>query len=151
MALKTFAYATFMSAVLTGVALSAPVAEGGRKFTTELTGEAEVNAQGVPNQGDLDGTGTAQVTLNPGQGRVCWDITVSGIAAPTRGHIHEAPTGQNGAIAVGFFEANNVALSGCTDVDRAQIKEIIKRPQDYYVNIHNPEFPGGALRGQLSK
>ena len=41
--------------------------------------------------------------------------------------------------------------SGCVDVGRALAKEILKNPADYYVNVHNAEFPGGALRGQLSK
>jgi hypothetical protein len=37
------------------------------------------------------------------------------------------------------------------EVDRAEAKEILKNPADYYVNVHNAEFPLGALRGQLSK
>ena len=151
MAFRSIAYAAIMSAALASVAIAAPVLDGGRKFTTELTGEAEVNAQGAPNQGDLDGIGTASVSLNHGQGRVCWDITVSGISAPQRGHIHQAPAGQNGPIVVGFFEPTTVDLNNCVEADRALIKDIIKNPQNFYVNIHNTEFPGGALRGQLSK
>ena len=48
-------------------------------FTVDLTGEAEVTAAGVPNQGDLDGTGTATLTINPGLGQVCWTIDVAGV------------------------------------------------------------------------
>ncbi len=40
---------------------------------------------------------------------------------------------------------------GCVKVDRALALEILKRPADYYVNVHNAEFPGGAVRGQLAK
>ncbi|NUT00308.1 MAG: CHRD domain-containing protein [Sphingomonas sp.] len=134
-------------------ALAQPVAEGGRKFSTELTGEAEVNAAGVPNKGDLDGTGSASITVNVGQQRVCWDIDVAGVAPITRGHIHKAPATTTGAIVVGFFEANAVDLNGCTTtpIDRALLRDIIQNPQDYYVNVHNADFPAGALRGQLSK
>jgi hypothetical protein len=41
--------------------------------------------------------------------------------------------------------------SGCTEnVDPALIQAIIDSPERYYVNVHNAEFPGGAVRGQLS-
>jgi CHRD domain len=41
--------------------------------------------------------------------------------------------------------------SGCTSADPNLIKAIIQHPENYYVNVHTAEFPGGALRGQLSK
>src|SRR3546814_10727029 len=41
--------------------------EGGRPFTVEMTGAAE-----VPGPGDEDGSGTATLRVNPGQGRVCY-------------------------------------------------------------------------------
>jgi len=30
-------------------------------------------------------------------------------------------------------------------------KNILQHPEQYYVNVHNAEWPGGAVRGQLSK
>jgi hypothetical protein len=41
--------------------------------------------------------------------------------------------------------------SGCVEVDRELIKEIIQNPGDYYVNVHNADFGPGAVRGQLAK
>jgi len=43
--------------------------------------------------------------------------------------------------------------SGCVeDVDPALIKAIRQDPSAYYVNVHSrPNFPGGAIRGQLGK
>lgn len=151
--LKTSAVLLASIPLVATAAIAQPVSEGGRKFSTELTGEAEVTAAGVPNQGDLDGTGTASITVNVGQRRVCWDIDVANIAPPTRGHIHKGAPTTTGGIVVGFFEAGSVDLNGCTTapVDRELLRDIIQNPQDYYVNVHNADFPAGALRGQLSK
>jgi len=124
---------------------------GGRPLTATLTGEAEVNAAGVPNQGDLDGSGTATITVNPGRNVVCWDLAVTGIATPTRAHIHQAPAGANGAIVVMFFEVGEEpVLQGCTTPTGTTAMEILRNPTGFYVNVHNADFPAGALRGQLS-
>jgi hypothetical protein len=53
--------------------VTASAATGGVPFTVELTGEAEVTPTGEPNQGDLDGSGTAHLTVNPGTGEVLVD------------------------------------------------------------------------------
>jgi hypothetical protein len=130
------------------LALIAPAAAaGGRPFTTTLTGAAEVNAAGVPNQGDLDGSGTARLRINPGQGEVCWTIAVSGVEPITAAHIHIAPPTAPGPIVVPLDSYSG----GCTQVDRDVALAIIKNPDSYYVNVHNPPFPAGALRGQLSR
>jgi len=126
---------------------SPAAALGGRPFTVTLTGAAEVNAEGVPNQGDPDGTGTASLRVNPGHGRVCWTITVSGVAPVTAAHIHVAPPTAPGPIVVPL----NPYTGGCTDIDKALAHEIVRNPGAYYVNVHNAEFPAGALRGQLSQ
>jgi len=134
--------------VATVLALASTAADGGRKFTTTLSGAAE-----VPGPADPDGTGTATITLNPGTGQVCWEISVSGITLPaTAAHIHEAPVGVAGPVDVPLSapDASGFA-SGCASVDRAEILEIIQHPEEYYVNVHNVDYPAGALRGQLSK
>ena len=134
--------------LLTLVALASIAADGGRKFTTTLTGAAE-----VPGHGDPDGSGTARITLNPGTGQVCWEIHVTGITLPaSAAHIHEAPVGVAGPVDVPLSapDADGFA-SGCTTVDREEVLEIIQHPEEYYVNVHNSDYPAGALRGQLSK
>jgi hypothetical protein len=128
--------------------------QGGRRLTAVLIGANEVNAQGVPNQGDLDGSGTAVVTLNQGRGTACFELTTTDIATPTRGHIHRGAAGVNGPIVVDFFNDNTTEgpLSGClTNVDPDLIKDIRQHPDQYYFNVHNTDFSGGAIRGQLSK
>jgi len=128
------------------VAAVAVAADGGRPLATTLTGAAE-----VPGPGDPDGSGTASIRLNPGQGEVCFELTVSGIAPATAAHIHIGPAGVAGPVVVGLAPPTSGTSSGCVSADPTLIKAIIQNPEQYYVNVHNAEFPAGAVRGQLSK
>lgn len=121
--------------------------QGGRPLGTDLVG-----AQEVP-PADPDGSGTASLTLNPGQQSICYELTVVGILLPaTAAHIHKAPEGVNGRVVVPLSAPNLDGLaSGCVDVDRDLVKDILKNPDNYYINVHNTTFPGGAVRGQLSR
>lgn len=141
------AAAGITAAALVTLALAPGAAAGGRPFTTELTGEAEVTAGGVPDQGDLDGVGTAVLTVNPGRGEVCWSIEVSGVDPIAAAHIHVAPATTNGPVVVPLSPYEG----GCTTVDRDLALAIIQDPSAYYVNVHNATFPAGALRGQLDR
>ncbi|MQA92828.1 MAG: CHRD domain-containing protein [Gemmatimonas sp.] len=119
-------------------------ATGGLPLTTMLSGDAEVPPA------DPDGTGSALVTLNQGQDTVCFQLEWSDIAAPTRAHIHRGVAGVNGGIVVAFFDFVDPAPeTGCVAADAELVKEIRQNPADFYVNIHNDDFPGGAVRGQL--
>jgi hypothetical protein len=143
-----------------GTALAQPAADGGRKFTTPMSGDEECNTSVTPtvcDVGDQDGSATGSITVNVGQDRVCWEFTnVSAVAPVNRGHIHRAPAGSNGAIVVDFF---NVAsgtqgpLTGCTTtpLGKELLKAIIQNPSAFYLNLHNADFPAGAIRGQLEK
>ena len=71
---------------------------GGRPFAQTLT--QEVTATPV-YAGDPDGAGSALLTLNPGQGEVCWHTSVTNIALPaTASHIHQAAQGVRGPIVI---------------------------------------------------
>ena len=118
--------------------------QGGALFTASLTGAAE-----VPGPGDLDGTGTARITVNVGQSTVCYEITVANIAPATAAHIHEAVAGAAGPVVISLNAPTSGRSSGCASVDRELAKEIAKDPTEYYVNVHNAAFLGGAVRGQL--
>ena len=133
--------------LLLGVVMQPAAAQGGRPFDTELTGAAEVNAQGVPNQGDPDGTGSASLRINPGLGEVCWSIAVNGVDPITAAHIHIAPSTAAGPVVVPLLPYTG----GCTEVSRDLALAIIQDPAGYYVNVHNADYPAGALRGQLSR
>ena len=138
-------YLGLTAAVIGSLVLAVP-ALAGPKLQTTMTGAAE-----VPGPGDPDGSGTAVIRLNHGQNEVCYELTVSGIAPATAAHIHVGPIGVAGPVVVPLAPPTSGSSSACATVDRALIKAIGQHPEDYYVNVHNAEFPGGAIRGQLSK
>lgn len=127
---------------------AAPGAGSGRRLATTLTGAAE-----VPGPGDTDGAGSAVLRLNPGQETICWKISVSNITLPaTAAHIHVGTAGVAGPVDVTLSAPDASGLAtGCTLVARDNILEIIRNPDEYYVNVHTSDFPAGAVRGQLSK
>jgi hypothetical protein len=132
---------------LLAIAVTAAVAQaGGRPLATTLTGAEE-----IPGPGDPDGSGTARLELNIGTGEICYELAVSGIAPATAAHIHVGQAGVAGPVVVPLAPPTSGSSSACTTVDPALIKAITKDPQLYYVNVHNAEFPAGAVRGQLSK
>ena len=110
-----------------------------------LTGAAE-----VPESGDPDGSGTAEVILDSAEGMVCFTIEVENIAEAAGAHIHTGAAGTAGPPVVDFDVPNN-GLSGCVDADAAVIDDIRSSPSEYYVNVHNAEYAGGAVRGQLEE
>ena len=126
--------------------------DGGRPFTTALTGAAE-----APGLGDPDASGQAELTLNQGQNEVCFSISWADVDGEVfAGHIHVAPAGSPGPVVVTLFTGSFTGtddVSGCAEnVDADLIKAIRQDPSAYYVNVHSrPDFPGGAVRGQLGK
>ncbi len=123
----------------------------GCELTAKLIGSNEVPKAGAP-----DGKGTALLMISrpaTGPGEICFNIQVSGLTLPaTAAHIHVGAAGVAGPVVVPFMgpDASGNA-SGCTEnVDRDLITKILTNPANYYVNVHNADFPGGAMRGQLA-
>ena len=133
--------------LLLASALPASAEPDGVPFRVELTGEAEVTAGGVPNQGDPDGSGTATVRINPGLEEVCWTIEVADLDPVVMAHIHVGASTTTGPVVVPL----NPYEGGCTSIDRDLALKIITNPSDYYVNVHTTTFGAGAVRGQLDR
>jgi hypothetical protein len=101
-------------------------------------------AQEFPGPGDPDGSGLATLMFDDVANSVTWDITVSNIAPFTLDHIHFAPAGAAGPVVIDFMSM----LVGGPIVD-PDVANVLLNPTQYYVNIHNSDFPAGAIRGQL--
>ena len=155
------AFAFLASASLIGTAAWAQTAmEGGVKFSVVLTDEAE-----VPGPGDPVATGTADIIINPGQRRVCWEIITDDVnpafveAAGSGAHIHPGDADEANPPIINLGVTLNGTDTGCVTVNnRALLMDIIKNPEEYYVNLHwrhptdtSLNFSAGALRSQLDK
>jgi hypothetical protein len=131
-------------------AAAAPVATG-RPLATHLEPGQEV----APFVGVPGASGHAALRLNPGQEQICVDMATDGVDLQLA-HIHEGPAGENGPVVVDLTPLiDGDAALGCVEVDRATVRDIIRRPADYYVNVHEGFPPTDAffrgIRGQLSR
>jgi hypothetical protein len=129
--------------------LAAPASGAVKRLEANMSGAQETAPGGDPN-----GTGTAKLRLDRAKRRVCYTIRVRNIDDVVAAHIHRGRRGVAGGIEVdliGAPESGN-RFTGCTEgVARSLIREILRRPRRFYVNVHTGDFPGGAVRGQLRK
>jgi hypothetical protein len=120
-------------------------------LSAKMTGAAEVDEDGMRGQGDPDGSGRAIITLNESAGEACVQATTSDIAQPNAAHIHDGSASVNGPPVVAFTDLiDGAQVSGCVAAEASLLQTIRDNPADYYLNIHNEEYPAGAVRGQLA-
>jgi len=151
-------------------ALAAALAFGGASIAsaghtnqvlnTELDGRQEVAAASTSNRivGDPDGRGEAYVFgIDTDATTLCYVLTVDKIGPATAAHIHEAAAGTNGPVVVNLAAPADGNAADCLTEGEAgkfvgdqTVADILAHPEDYYVNVHNAEYPNGAIRGQLS-
>lgn len=112
-------------------------------FSANLSGTNEVPA------GDAAMTGKATVTVDASSGQVCAKVT-SSVKDAAAMHIHKGASGANGAVVVTLDVKAINGASICASATPAVAAAIAADPAGYYVNIHTPAAPGGALRGQLA-
>ncbi|MGP4845963.1 CHRD domain-containing protein [Marinobacter sp. 1Y8] len=125
----------------------------------ELTGDAMVDSEG-----DTAGNGTAYVFGVDGDAKtICYVIEVNGIKmVPVKdgmaAHIHEAAKGKNGSVIANLAGPEDGNSGDClTEGEKGKfptaedgiVQRILTNPGDFYINVHNPDYPKGAIRGQL--
>ena len=131
---------------LIGILTFGGAALAGTMLTASLSGTNE-----FPGPGDSDGSGTADLNLIPKKERICYTLTVEKIEPATMAHIHKGASTEAGPIVKGLKAPTDGDSQGCVRLARAKIMKIKNNPSGYYVNVHNGDFPNGAVRGQLSK
>lgn len=113
-----------------------------------------IGAEEVPGPGDHDGKGFFSVESAHGHDSlVCYHLTVSHIAPATAAHIHRGRMGEAGPIVVTLqtpigYDQSQTSES-CSPIDVKTANELRHHPRHFYVNVHNEEYPDGAIRGQL--
>jgi hypothetical protein len=116
-------------------------------LTATLIGAAE-----VPGPGATDGMGSAAITLDQAQGTVCYALHVANIAPAIAAHIHQGAVDVEGPIVVHLNPPAEGNSSDCIQgVERELVTRIMQDPRGFYVNVHNADFPAGAIRGQLTR
>ena len=145
------ALAAIVAVVL--VAMPATAAKKSQKehdLIAALSGQEE-----RPGPGDPDGYGAADFRIKGN--KVCFRILARNIAPATAAHIHRAPAGEPGPIVVDLYGSTAAEsqlpprIARCVKTTRKLAKEIARFPARFYVNVHNADFPMGAIRGQLSR
>ena len=111
-------------------------------FKATLKGSGEVPAN------PSTATGNTTLTYNGATKTFTAVTSYSGIK-PTMGHIHKAAVGQNGPVVFPFTElASPITLTSAPLTDD-QVNALFK--DSMYVNLHTTKYPGGEIRGQLTK
>ncbi len=133
-----------------------------------LSALAAIPALSAPNQGplfasprgqneipDADPDGIGGFTAIVDGGQFCYGLTVGNLDQPIGAHIHRGNAGENGPVVIPLTPPNSGdpgASSGCvTPSDPAILQQILRRPSQFYVNVHTQAFPAGAIRDQLTR
>ena len=122
--------------------------------------EVQVLTVHLAPSGDPDGSGVATVRLNSERDLVCYSAVVRNISAPTEpapgvgsAHIHGPLPSTGIAIDLdSIFQATGTSTyiaRDCVSADSDTIDAVLANPELFYFNVHNAEFPGGAVQGSL--
>ncbi|MGZ4398340.1 MAG: CHRD domain-containing protein [Gaiellaceae bacterium] len=132
--------------------LAAGLAVSGTALASAVAMHPELSAKLVPaaeamTKGPAKAHGIVNLTLTAAKGKVCWSFDIGGVQSPTAAHIHKGVVGKEGPVVVPL--GARYSAKGCTAAPAKTLDAIEAHPNSYYVNVHNKQFPNGAIRGQL--
>jgi hypothetical protein len=122
--------------------------------------QTEVFTVHLAPSGDPDGSGVAVLRVDSDADVVCYTIVVRNISAPTEpapglgsAHVHGPLPATGIAIDLDavFMAAGATTFiaSDCVGASGATIDAVLANPELFYVNVHNAQFPAGAVQGSL--
>jgi len=136
--------------LMLGIAGSVGAQGGDRALFAVMTGAKEVDANGNRNTGDRNGRGSFSATLDGRQ--LCYGMQVKNIEDPAAAHIHRGGPRAAGPVVQELEHptaGDPGASSGCVRLSRSLARSLRSNPGGFYVNVHTPGLPNGAVRGQL--
>jgi hypothetical protein len=107
------------------------------------------NVSLVPFQGGAS-SGSAQATVNifPAKSELCWQFSqLIGVPSPTVARLPRIFPGETGEH--GYFLDHKYTPSGCIKVEPVVLELMVNKAEQFFVSIHDRQFPGGAVRGPL--
>ncbi|TJY58772.1 CHRD domain-containing protein [Sinimarinibacterium sp. CAU 1509] len=135
---------------------------------SQVMAKVDLPRSGVQNPfvGDRKARGEAYVFGIDGDPlTLCYTIRVDRLAetefAPGNGraaHIHEGQIGENGPVVANLAWPQDDQAADCLTegetgkfptMESGIVQRILQNPENFYINLHNTEFPNGAIRGQL--
>jgi CHRD domain len=123
-----------------GLAAAAPIS-----FKVPLTA-----AEQVPPVKSA-GTGTADLTWDPGTRILTWRVTYSDMSSPvTMAHFHHDARGHNGPVVIWLTKKGGPVASPIVGKATLSVKDAEEfEAGDWYINVHTKDHPGGEIRGQV--
>ena len=104
------------------------------------------------NKMSLAPQATATFTLTQATKELCYEVEFDAVPDSTIASIHKAPKGQNGPSVLALAIRKDTVLSKeCVQVDPTVFDEIVVTPSNFYIQLNNPNWKKGAIRGQLAK
>jgi hypothetical protein len=115
-----------------------------------LTGKREKRFAGAPalKRGSPGGSALAVATTNASTNQFCWEFSqLKNVSSPTVARLFRNFPGATGR--GGFDLGRRYKSSGCIHLEPAVLGLIGEKPGQFYLNIHNAQYPFGAVRGPL--
>ncbi len=131
--------------------------QAGAELWACVRGDEEVPVQDAGARG---GAALLLDTLDSGRVMLAVQPGVAGqtIADVIGAHVHIGATGANGGILIDLLSGADYTTNPASETSEGAISytpailaRMLAHPAGFYVNLHTAEFPGGLLRGQLSR
>jgi hypothetical protein len=119
-------------------------------YNVILTGKSALQL-GLPpsfRRGSPNGSALAVVTTNASTNELCWKFSqLKNVSSPTVARLFRNFPGATGK--GGYSLGRRYRPSGCLRLEPSVLGLIGAKPEQFFLNIHNTRYPGGAVRGAL--